>query len=230
LSSELYELVALMARYWFALLAVLILYRGWRASVNDNRSAKMLRDWSARSNCIGELVALDADGESVIARYPVPRECMMGTSRVADIRISAPGMQKRHLWMEQRVNCIALQPISGADVRVPNQPNPPYILRDGEEFMTGGMRFMMVFYGAEEARASAPNPAGARSPYAQYEDIRLNRGTRDKRALPNLIVTEEEGRSAPRLGAKRGFEDDDFYFKPYKPGDDEETDGEKNEH
>jgi hypothetical protein len=172
---------------------------------------------------------LDADGEGVIARYPVPRECMMGTSRVADIRISAPGMQKRHLWMEQRVNCIALQPIGGADVHVPNQQNPPYILRDGEEFITGGMRFMMVFYNAEEARADGPNPADARPSYAQYEDIRLNRGTRDKRALPNLIVNQEENENKPRPGAKRGFEYDDFYFKPYKPGDDEETDGQKKE-
>jgi len=228
LSSELYELVALAARYWFALLAILILYRGWRASVNDNRAAKMIRDRSARSNCIGELVALDAGGEGVIARYPVPRECMMGASRVADIRITEPGIQKRHLWMEQRVNCIALQPISGADVRVPNQSNPPYIVRDGEEFMAGGMRFMMVFFNAEAARANAPDPAEARRSNVQYEDIRLNRGARDKRALPNLIVNQEESRNKPRVHAKRGFEDDDFYFKPYKPGDEEDIDGKKN--
>jgi hypothetical protein len=230
LSSELYELVALAARYWFALLAVLILYRGWRASVNDNRVAKLLRDRSARSNCIGELVALDAGGEGVIARYPVPRECMMGSSGVADIRITAPSMQKRHLWMEQRINCIALQPISGADVYVPNQSNPPYILRDGEEFMAGGMRFMVVFFSVEGTRSGASNPAGARTPHAQYEEIRLSRGARDRSALPNLIVSQEETQKKPSQSAARGFEYDDFYFKPYKPGEDEEIDDEKNEY
>ena len=44
MSKETYELLALIARYWFAALALLIVWRGWRAAVQDNRKARTLRD------------------------------------------------------------------------------------------------------------------------------------------------------------------------------------------
>ena len=59
MSTDLYELIAYAARYWFALLAVLVAFYGWRACVTDNRRARILRYQAHGAGCVGELVMLD---------------------------------------------------------------------------------------------------------------------------------------------------------------------------
>ena len=44
-----YSLIALAARYWFAGLIVVILFRGWRMTVADNRRARLLRGWMGQT-------------------------------------------------------------------------------------------------------------------------------------------------------------------------------------
>jgi len=141
------------ARYWFAVLALLIVYRGWRASVKDNRNAKILRDMTARASCIGELVVLRDRGDGSLRgeRFPVARECMLGSSGAADIRIPRSSIHKRHVWMEHRVGCLTIQPIGRAEVIVPGQDESPFILGDGQQFLLGDLTLMMVFYDADSA-------------------------------------------------------------------------------
>ena len=155
MNPDLYAVIALAARYWFAALAILIVFRGWRASVKDNRSAKILRDLTMRASCIGELVITRdrGDGSLLGERYPVPRECMLGSSGAADIRINRPWTRKRHLWLEQRVGCLALRPIGRAEVTVPGQDAPPFAIADGGQFLAGDLTMMMVFYDAQSAQS-----------------------------------------------------------------------------
>jgi hypothetical protein len=70
LSSDLYALVALAARYWFAALMLLLLFRGWRMTVADNRRAKLLREWMGQTGCVGELIANPGARNRV--SYPIP--------------------------------------------------------------------------------------------------------------------------------------------------------------
>ena len=74
MSTDLYELIAYAARYWFALLAVLVAFYGWRACVTDNRRARILRYQAHGAGCVGELVMLD-DGtkkKKNRKKYPQP--------------------------------------------------------------------------------------------------------------------------------------------------------------
>ena len=150
MSTELYEVVSMAARYWFIGIALVFVFRAWRGSISDNRKAKLLRDMTARAGCIGELIVVrDDTGELTDARFPVSRECMLGASRYADIRIDRPGIFKRHLWMEQRVGCLALSPIGAAKIRVGGRDAAAHILRDGQRVTIGGITLMLVFFDAE---------------------------------------------------------------------------------
>ena len=53
MSSELYAILAMAARYWFIALILLIALRAWRMTVKDSRRAKLLRDWSPETGCVG---------------------------------------------------------------------------------------------------------------------------------------------------------------------------------
>ena len=148
MGSEVYEWLAMAARYWFVALAAFIALRAWRASVTDNRNAKVLRDWTPQTGCIGELLvtADEADTELTGERIPVPREGMLGSSRAADVRIPHPDVRPSHLWLDQRVGCMLLSPIKGAELDVPGFAGAPYVVQDGQMFRIGRLSLMMVFF------------------------------------------------------------------------------------
>lgn len=159
MDSSLYSILAMGMRYWFAALAVVFVFRAWRASVTDNRNARLLRDWTQRASCIGELLVLGDENDSELEgeKFPVPRECMLGSSRTADIRIAREGIEKRHIWMEQRVDCVAVSPIGGAEVSARGQSGPVLIIKDGQKFKLAGITFLLILYEAEGAIVVEPD-------------------------------------------------------------------------
>jgi len=97
--SEIYEVVAQGARYWFLFLMVLIVWRSWRWYRRDKRQAKKRMKLLPDAGFVGEMVVLE--GGKGLERgtvLPVPREGTLGASRTNDLCIPLGGVRKRHLW------------------------------------------------------------------------------------------------------------------------------------
>ena len=95
-SQEVYEIVALGARYLFALLMVVIVARAWRITVIDSRRAQTLRRISPETGISGELVVLEGGDQARRGmKYPVIREGLIGSSRRADIRVRHRSVRRR---------------------------------------------------------------------------------------------------------------------------------------
>ena len=73
MSSELYAILAMAARYWFIALILLIALRAWRMTVKDSRRAKLLRDWSPETGCVGQFVVDPAVAKPRRAAHPQGR-------------------------------------------------------------------------------------------------------------------------------------------------------------
>lgn len=148
MSPETYELIALAMRYWFIALALLIVFRAWRVCVTDNRNQKLLRDWSPEAGAVGEfLVTEDSRTKLLGARYPIPSEGVLGSGRVADVRIARRGIAARHYYMTCRDNMLILTPMGS---RVLSRGA---VLRDGDSLELGELTLLVTFYNVDASAA-----------------------------------------------------------------------------
>ncbi len=175
MSSETYEIVALAARYWFIALAALIVIKGWRSSVKDNRNQKILRDWAGGAGCVGELVVLE-DGVRQRKRslkgmhFPIPEEGLIGSGGMADIRIRHGDVRRRHVWMHYQSGRLLLTPAGRAQLEAPVGPDGKRELCDGDVMVIGKLKLMAVFYDVQEAAAMRPAPVKARRPQKRKDE------------------------------------------------------------
>ena len=86
-----YELWALLMRYIYVFLGVLILWRAYRWLRRDARAYKKEMRSLPDAGLIGEVVDLST-GKS----QPLPREGMMGAARSCDIRVKGTGVKRKH--------------------------------------------------------------------------------------------------------------------------------------
>lgn len=153
MSAETYELLALAGRYWFAVLAVVIVYRAWRCAVQDNRRAKVLRDWTPETGCVGELIVISGgDRARKGTRLPVPREGLVGSGRQADVRLSHRSVRKKHARLEEREGGLLLSAVGAASLcREDGERVQRLFLRDGERCYLGRVLVTLVLYDAPVA-------------------------------------------------------------------------------
>lgn len=155
--KDTYELLAYAARYWFSILALLVAFRGWRACVQDNRKARLLRSWEGGTGCVGELILLE-DGSKRSRKKPlrfqVPAEAVLGSSRSADICIRNRDIRKRHVFMTYRQGELVLHPLHGAKVKAEQLKDGTLVLRDGGTLIMGRVKMSMVFFDTEDAAQS----------------------------------------------------------------------------
>ena len=159
MSHDTYELLALAARYWFALLALLIVFRGWRACVQDNRKARLLREWEGGAGCVGELILTDDGTRRRRKKQPtwqVPAEAVLGSGPAADIRLKGRDIKKRHIFMTYRPGEMVLHPVKDAPFEARRLADGTRVLRDGDSLRIGKMKLTMVFFDAEDAARTAP--------------------------------------------------------------------------
>ena len=146
MSTGLYELVALGARYVFAALMVLIVLRAWRITIVDSRRAGMLRRLSPQTGLSGELLVLEGDGKACRGmRYPVIREGMIGALRRSDIRIRHASIRRKHAYFQLTDRGLVIQARPGAAMRDANGRRvETLLLGDGSEFTLGRVRLLLV--------------------------------------------------------------------------------------
>jgi len=97
--SEIYEVVAQGARYWFLFLMVLIVWRSWRWYRKDQKQAKKRLKLLPDAGYVGEMVVVEGGGALQAGDVlMVPREGTVGSLRTNDLCVQAKGVAKRHLW------------------------------------------------------------------------------------------------------------------------------------
>ena len=147
MNSDLYALIALAARYWFVALIVILLFRGWRMTVADNRRAKLLREWMGQTGCVGELIL--SPGSRRRVSYPIPREGVMGSGRAADVRIRSRELMRAHAHFELREGGLLIRPLGKAELSVGGGfSGESVFLRDGDVLTIGRLQLMLVLFDA----------------------------------------------------------------------------------
>lgn len=153
-SQNLYEIIALGARYVFAGLMLLIVLRAWRITLVDSRRAATLRHLSPQTGISGELVVIEGDEKARRGmKYPVIREGMIGSSRRADIRVRHSSVRRRHAYFQLTEDGLYIRTHAGAPMRdADGLPVRALTLPDGGEFLLGRVRLLLVL-------TEAPEPA-----------------------------------------------------------------------
>lgn len=157
MAQNLYEILALSARYVFAGLMLLIVLRAWRITLVDSRRAATLRHLSPQTGISGELVVIEGNEKARRGmKYPVIREGMIGTSRRADIRVRHSSVRRRHAYFQLTEDGLYVRTHAGAPMRDGDgQPARALTLTDGAEFILGRVRLLLVL-------TEAPEPAAPR--------------------------------------------------------------------
>ena len=162
--TEIYELAALIARYWFALLAVLIVIRAWRMTIVDNRRARTLRNIATSTGQLGELVVIRGSGKARRGmKYPILQEGMVGSSSRADIRIRASGVHKRHAHFRLQPDGLLLTAIGASPLAFADGKSGKELLAtDGDSIVIGNVTLLCVLFDGQtdqvHERVSAPPP------------------------------------------------------------------------
>lgn len=239
MGSDLYALIALAARYWFAALIVALLFRGWRMTVADNRRAKLLREWMGQTGCVGELILNPGSKRRV--SYPIPREGVLGSARNADVRIRHRDMQRAHAHFELREGGLLMKPLGRAELKVGGGfTGEAVFLQDGDVLTVGKLQLMLVLFDApaekeeededewfEAERDAAPADGEANEPCERRPAVARTRslpGEMDGRPLKRArkVPVSLDGeftrmpasRPGPRTRARKAAADSDLPFDP----------------
>lgn len=97
LSETVYELIAYGARYWFAFLGVVIVWRSYSWLRKDRRYRKKRLRQLPDAGMVGEMVVLSGGEQLPVGTViPVPREGTFGSSRKCDVCLPCPGVAPHH--------------------------------------------------------------------------------------------------------------------------------------
>ena len=179
--ADVYELVALGARYVFAALMTLIVLRAWRITLIDRRRAGALRRLSPQTGLSGELLVLAGDGKARRGmRYPVIREGMIGASRRSDIRIRHPSIRRKHAYFQLTEQGLSIQARPGATMHGANgRPAQTLLLGDGAEFTLGRVRLLLVLSQGLDGEAAPDGEGDWDAPPEEGEDLFLEERERE---------------------------------------------------
>lgn len=171
--EQIYEVVALGARYWFILLGVIIVLRSFRWLIHDrgekHRRVRSLPD----AGNIGEFLVLEGNDELPEgSMLPVPWEGVLGFSRGNDVCVPVKGVAGQHceLLFEQGEGLIVLPlgrhsvTVDGAVItnRRAARENP---MQHGSVLTIGGAVLRLrIFMGLETGRAGVPAEQPAEMP------------------------------------------------------------------
>ena len=119
MSADLYEVISLAARYFFALLGVLIVLRAYAWLLSDrNEKHRRLRELPD-AGMVGELVVLSGSDLPEGTGISLPREGVLGSVRSCDLFLPASGVRRKHLSFSFQPGLgLLVHPFSGCEVFV----------------------------------------------------------------------------------------------------------------
>lgn len=120
MSSDLYEVISLAARYLFAFLGVVIVLRSFLWLFSDRAEKRRRLRRLPDSGHIGEMVVCSGGPELPEGTsLPVPWEGVLGSVRSCDIVVPCEGVRKRHLRFSYTVGRgLQILPASGCEATV----------------------------------------------------------------------------------------------------------------
>lgn len=120
MQDSVYEVIALGARYWFAFLGVMIVWRAFRWLRKDRRAKHRRLRQLPDAGMIGEMVVLQGSDELPEgSALPVPREGTLGYLRTCDVVVPVAGVRKLHLdFAFQDGKGLLLFPLRGCECTV----------------------------------------------------------------------------------------------------------------
>lgn len=96
--ENVYEIISLGARYWFAFLGVMIVWRAFRWLRKDRKASHRRLKQLPDAGMIGEMVVLQGSDELPEGTtIPVPRAGVLGFVRSCDIVVPVNGVAARHI-------------------------------------------------------------------------------------------------------------------------------------
>ena len=146
MSGNLYELIAIGARYLFALIMIIIVIRAWKITIVDSRRAASLRRLSPETGVCGEFLVLTGSGKVREGmRYPVIREGLIGSSRKADVRLRDHDVHRSHAFFELTKKGLRLRANGHSKIyNARGESRKELMLGDGAKITIGQIELMLI--------------------------------------------------------------------------------------
>ena len=160
--AQAYEILALGARYWFAFLGVVIVWRSFMWLRKDAKIRRKRLRQLPDAGLVGELVVL-AGSEALPPGtvIPLPREGTLGSIRSCDVSIPCPKVAARHgdfRFIDGKG--LILTPVPHlsfvVDGKEPDPHQREWVMHHGSRLVIGdALLRMRLFMGLETARSAA---------------------------------------------------------------------------
>ena len=181
--DEIYEIISLAARYWFALLGLLIVWRSFSWLRKDRRAKHRRLRQLPDAGMIGELVVLHGSDELPEGTaIPVPREGVLGFIRTCDVVVPVQGVARQHIdFTFQDGRGLLLFPLRGCDCVMDETPldhrskTKKYPMHHGSRLTVGeAVLRLRLFAGLETERHpvlydDAPQPFPGEQPPTEWQ-------------------------------------------------------------
>ena len=167
MSKELYETLSLAARYFFALLGVLIVLRAFYWILSDHSERRRSRRRLPNAEMIGEMVVLSGgadlrEGDSV----SIPWEGILGSVRSCDVCVPGEDVRRKHLFFRfEPGQGLLIQPFRGCETLVDGQPVPAGVggegcpMRHGSLLQAGQILLRLRVFAGLDPNAGFPENA-----------------------------------------------------------------------
>lgn len=242
---EIYEIVALAARFWFLFLMFMIVWRSYRWYARERSQRKKRLRLLPDAGYIGELVVMQGAGDLERGQVlSVPFEGTLGFVRSNDLCIPAPGVANRHLWFsyDERQGLV-MTPVGKNDFSVDQitigESPEGLCMAHGSRLYIGECELRLrMFAGYEVNRVMSPpairragharngweEPEGEAAAYGAYATFVPGElyGTGDQ-----PVAYEQAAPYAPVSHPAEAAYDEEMYEEEYDQPvyDEEETDG-----
>jgi len=156
LSQAYYELLVLAARYVFALLGVIVVWRATRWLRQDYRQRRWVMSSLPDAGYIGTLYVMEGQSKHLSPddSLPLPAEGLLGSGAGCDVRVLHPTVARRHAMFEFRTDGLHLRPYRDERLQVDGHPLPQgceAILNHGAILTLGGVMLQLRLFAGVQA-------------------------------------------------------------------------------
>lgn len=208
MSSEWYQVVALGARYWFALLGVIIIWRALRWQWSDSRRRKQVMRNLPDAGYIGTLYVLEGESDAFDEgdTINIPAEGVLGSAMGCDVFIPHPSVSARHMLFHLFPDGLHIRAYRDQQMVVDEEvlePGEQAILLHGATLTVGAVVLQLrLFVGVGVQHAlTAPPPVPKES----------KRGGKTAAKQKETVQTEKRRKSVFKLKKKPPVQEEEIY-------------------
>jgi len=205
MSNSIYAVIAYAARYWFALLALVIIWRAIQWIRKDASRSQRIRSRLPDAGFIGEWVVVSSETEAIQEGFVVnaPRDGWVGSARACDIRIKTHAVPARAARFYLRKDGLHMLPRHANMIEVDGETvRKEAVLRHGALLGVGGVTLQLRLFAGILLSGEAPVKRRGRAvPEAADAAIESETGQGGRVELPKPVLTVKIRRNR---GKERG--------------------------